>query len=193
MALLCEETGITHDSRHSCEDFFRVSRCGAVGSTYGGPEVRHFLADGEVDPPGPSRLWTTGEHQEEKTGLIELGRSAQEHRGRRGEGKRFDLLGFTHMCGEDLEGQLIHSRRRPRRSACGASCTQSSRSCSSVGTRGWRRMASGRGRRRRATSATMPFRSPTDLPRRGGSHVDGGVTASNPTGPAFVTNDSSRS
>jgi hypothetical protein len=44
----------------------------------------------------------------DKTRLIEFGRYAAEHRGKRGLGKpeTFDFLGFTHMCGKSKKGRF---------------------------------------------------------------------------------------
>jgi hypothetical protein len=44
----------------------------------------------------------------DKTRLIEFGRHAAEHRGKRGLGKpeTFDFLGFTHMCGKSKKGRF---------------------------------------------------------------------------------------
>jgi group II intron reverse transcriptase/maturase len=50
----------------------------------------------------------------EKTRLIEFGRYAEEHRGRRGDGKpeTFDFLGFTHICGKTRKGKWFTVRRQ---------------------------------------------------------------------------------
>ena len=53
---------------------------------------------------------------EDKTRLIEFGRFAAANRRRRGEGRpeTFDFLGFTHYCGNTLDGRFMVHRKTQR-------------------------------------------------------------------------------